>query len=145
MAAFSQWIDQLWPENLWVGTSITTQATTARIMHLKNVGDENTIRFLSVEPQWEAITLDGWLPHIDWVIQGGESGPNANEFRTEWAESMIEQCSHHDVPYFLKQLGSNVTSEGMKRTFSQSHGGDWNEWPATLRVRQFPCCGAQLQ
>ncbi len=138
MATFSQWINQPWPDNLWVATSVTTQASTARIKHLLNVGNENTVRFLSVEPQWEPIILDMWLPQIDWVIQGGESGPNANEFHVDWAESMIAQCKQHNVPYFLKQLGSNVISEGEKTTYKQSHGGDWNEWPVSLRVRQFP-------
>ncbi len=140
MATFSRWIDHPWPENLWVGTSITTQASTARIKHLLNVGNENTVRFLSVEPQWEPISLDVWLSQINWVIQGGESGPHANEFHVDWAESMIDQCKRQNVPYFLKQLGSNVISEGEKTTYKQSHGGDWNEWPATLRVRQLPCC-----
>jgi protein gp37 len=63
-----------WPKNLWAGTSITTQGTTSRIRHVLRVGDESTIRFLSVEPQRAEIDLREWLPRLDWVIQGGESG-----------------------------------------------------------------------
>lgn len=103
--------------------------------------DDTTLRFLSVEPQWEPIDLSNWLPHIDWVIQGGESGPLAHEFHVEWAEAMIAQCQREEVPYFLKQLGSNVVSKGKQRTFSHSHGGNWDEWPKSIRVRQLPSCG----
>ncbi len=138
MAAFSRWLDGRWPSNLWVATSVTTQKSTSRIKHLLNVGDEKTVRFLSVEPQWEVISLNRWLPSINWVVQGGESGPSANEFHVEWAEALISQCKDHKVPYFLKQLGSKVCQKGGQTHFEHSHGGDWDEWPRWLRVRQFP-------
>jgi protein gp37 len=138
MAAFSDYITQPWPKNLWVATSITTQASTARIKHLFRVGDEDTLRFLSVEPQWEPIQLTEWLPQIDWVIQGGESGPQSREFQVEWAESMIAQCGKFSVPYFLKQLGSNVLRNGKLIAFEHSHGGNWAEWPKHIKVRQLP-------
>jgi protein gp37 len=138
MARFSKYIDQPWPDNLWIATSITTQKSTTRIKHLLKIGDESTIRFLSVEPQWESIQLTEWLPQLDWIIQGGESGPFAQPFCIEWAESMIAQCKQFSVPYFLKQLGSNVFRQGKPKEFSQSHGGDWDQWPKQIRVREFP-------
>jgi protein gp37 len=138
LAALSQLLDHPWPPNLWVGTSITTQKSTGRIPHLLTVGDENTIRFLSVEPQWESLSLAEWLPQLDWVIQGGESGPGAHEFHVEWAESLSEECTQAAVPYFLKQLGANVRHRGVSLKLRQSHGGDWCEWPKSLKLRQFP-------
>jgi len=138
MAAFSQFIDQPWPSNLWVGTSVTTRSSTSRIRHLTEVGDESTIRFLSVEPQWEAISLSDWLPKIDWIIQGGESGPTAREFHIEWAESVVAECRQHRVPFFLKQLGSHVCRNSKRIKLSHSHGGNWDEWPDTIRVREMP-------
>ncbi len=138
MAAFSEWLNCDWPTNLWVATSITTQQTTSRIDDLLRVGNDETIRFLSVEPQWESIHLERWLPQIDWVIQGGESGPTARPFRIEWAESLIEQCQLSGVRFFLKQLGSNVWKDRKKCHFTHSHGGNWDEWPRTLRVRELP-------
>jgi protein gp37 len=141
MAAFSEYIEQPWPDNLWVATSITSQKSAARIKHLLKVGDEKTVRFISVEPQWESIELSEWLPHLDWVIQGGESGPAAHPFCLEWAELMIAQCRRFSVPLFLKQLGSNVCWKGKARFFQHSHGGDWSEWPKALRVREFPSTG----
>lgn len=138
MAAFSRRLEQNWPTNLWVATSITTQKSSSRIKHLLEVGDSETTRFLSVEPQWESINLQEWLPEIDWVIQGGESGSDAHPFHVEWAESLIKQCQEADVPYFLKQLGSNVCWKGTQSRYVHSHAGNWDEWPSDIRVRQFP-------
>lgn len=128
----------LWPKNLWAGTSITTQGTTGRIQHLLRVGDESTIRFLSVEPQHEEITLSKWLPRLDWIIQGGESGRGAHPFRLEWALDLIGQCRQAGVAFFLKQLGSAAFSNGRKLNFADTHAGDWSAWPKALRVRQMP-------
>lgn len=141
MAEFSRWLEdrgQSWPRNLWAGTSITTQATTTRIKSLVKVGDKNTIHFLSVEPQIEEISLKAWLPQLDWVIQGGESGHKARPFDISWARSLIEQCRDYGVPYFLKQLGTVVHDRGKRLTFEDAHAGDWLEWPQTLRIREFP-------
>jgi protein gp37 len=127
-----------WPDNLWAGTSITSQATTSRIHHLLDIGGERTIRFLSVEPQVEEVDLRRWLPEIDWVIQGGESGRSARPFNVAWALSLIEDCDRLGVPYFLKQLGSNPIGPGGRLAFSDGHAGVWTEWPAALKVRQMP-------
>ncbi len=141
MAQFSSMLKHKgigWPKNLWAGTSITTQGTTSRIKNLLQVGDENTIRFLSVEPQREKIDLGEWLSRLDWVIQGGQSGRSARPFHLEWALDLMGQCKNVGVAYFLKQLGSMVFSENQKLRFRDSHAGDWSEWPKEARVRQMP-------
>jgi len=141
MSKFSHWLESRdceWPSNLWAGTSVTTQTTTSRVRHLLKVGCHSTIRFLSVEPQYECIDLSAWLPHLDWIIQGGESGHGANHFELQWARRLLEQCRSHGVPYFLKQLGAFVTSNGAEMDFEDGHAGDWSEWPKRLRVRQLP-------
>jgi protein gp37 len=135
-----------WPCNLWVGTSITTQVTTKRIDHLLKVGDKDTIRFVSVEPQWEQIDLKKWLPNVDWVISGGESAQggkrDSSPFHVEWALELIRQCKRYHVPFFLKQLGTVIFRNGERVHLGDHHGGDWSEWPKELRVRQMPIAGA---
>jgi len=126
-----------WPSNLWAGTSITSQATTTRIGHLLRVGDDDTMRFLSVEPQHEEIDLAKCLPHLDWVIQGGQSG-GKTPFHMKWAVDLAGQCRRQNVAYFLKQLGTVVYRRGERVHFKDHHGGDWSEWPEGLRVRQMP-------
>jgi protein gp37 len=127
-----------WPKNLWAGTSITSQATTSRIKHLLRVGDDNTIRFLSVEPQQEPITIGEPLAKIDWVIQGGESGRGAGLFRLEWALDLIQQCRQAGTAYFLKQLGSVVYRGDRRLIFEDGHAGDWSKWPEEVCIRQMP-------
>ena len=141
MAEFSTWLKErgvAWPRNLWAGASITSTASRNRIRQLVKVGDGTTYRFLSVEPQVEAIDLSKSLSKIDWVIQGGESGPKARPFDIQWACDLRDLCREHEVPYFLKQLGSNVTRNGKPLTFDDNHAGDWAEWPKDLCVREVP-------
>ena len=138
MAKFSQWLKQPWPGNLWAGTSITSQATAKRIDGLLKVGGKDTIRFVSVEPQIEALDLARCLPNIDWVIHGGESGRKARTFHIEWARSLRRECLELGIPYFLKQLGSRVRHRGKLVGFEDDHAGDWSEWPKDLRVRMLP-------
>jgi len=141
MAWFYRWLLEhriQWPNNLWPGTSITNQRTTSRIADLLRVGGASTIRFLSVEPQHEQITITPWLPHLDWVIQGGESGHSAAEFNLLWARDLLRQCRQHEVPYFLKQLGAVVYDNYQPVTIGGTHGGNWDEWPSDLRVRELP-------
>ena len=130
-----------WPENLWAGTSVTTQATTTRIGSLLRVGDDRTTRFLSVEPQHGPLDLSACLPKLDWIIQGGESGRGAVPFQVEWALELIGQCRAAGVAYFLKQFGAAVFSGGDRLRLADAHGGDWTEWPGAVRVRQFPEAG----
>jgi protein gp37 len=123
MATFYRWLWKLgkdWPVNLWAGTSITTQATATRIKGLLQAGNRKTIRFLSVEPQIEPVDLTPWLPRLNWVIQGGESGRTARPFHTEWAESLRGQCRDHDVPFaavFQKResMKLRIGSPGLER------------------------------
>lgn len=78
-------------------------------------------RFLSIEPQLGPIELS--LEHrfgIDWIIQGGESGPNRRPFDLDWALSMRQQCHTLGIPYFFKQI-DKVTPI-----------------PDYLQIRQFP-------
>jgi protein gp37 len=141
MAEFSAWLKErgvAWPGNLWVGTSIMSSASRGRIRQLAKVGDDRTYRFLSVEPQIESIDLSKSLRRIDWVIQGGESGQKARPFDIQWARDVRDLCREQEVPYFLKQLGSNVHRNGKRIDFEDNHASDWAEWPKDLRVREIP-------
>jgi protein gp37 len=143
MAKFSAWLAEhgiSWPSHLWAGTSITEQKTTNRIKHLLSVGDSHTIRFLSVEPQVKPLDLTPFLPQVDWVLHGGESGHHARSFHVEWAVELLAACKQHGVPYFLKQLGSVVMRKGKRLTFGNAHASDWSEWPQELTVREVPKC-----
>lgn len=86
---------------------------------------------------------------IDWVIVGGESGPGARPCNVEWIRSIVAQCAAAGVPCFVKQLGArpveysdvagaNCAFSNHGRPIAHPKGGDPEEWPEDLRVRQFP-------
>ncbi|RVT96307.1 phage Gp37/Gp68 family protein [Rhodovarius crocodyli] len=43
---------------------------------------------------------------IDWVIVGGESGPQARPMHLDWARSLRDQCAAAGVPFHFKQWGT---------------------------------------
>lgn len=89
---------------------------------------------------------------IDWVIVGGESGPRARPCKVDWIRSAREECKAAGVPCFIKQLGSaayrghpgidpsgpvdDVYDDEME--LSDPKGGNWEEWPEDLMVREMP-------
>lgn len=61
-------------------------------------------------------------PSIDWVITGGESGPNARPSHPDWIRSLRDQCVATGVPFHFKQWGEWLPA---------SHGGSngaLHEW-----------------
>jgi protein gp37 len=97
--------------------------------------------------------------HVDWVIVGGESGPGARPCDLAWIRSIRDQCQAAGVPAFIKQLGAKPLHEvesdssdpaaiidpdggGWFRTerlkLKDSKGGSMEEWPADIRVREYP-------
>lgn len=105
--------------------------------------------------QWGQRALTG----IDWVIVGGESGAGARPFDLAWARSIVEQCQTVDVAVFVKQLGAKPVDDPRAPTgqfrdgpngsreyeytatgvrLKHNHGGNPDEWPEELRVREWP-------
>ncbi|WP_193188842.1 phage Gp37/Gp68 family protein [Nisaea sediminum] len=48
---------------------------------------------------------------IDWVICGGESGPDASPMHPDWARSLCDQCDDAGTPFFFKQWGEWLPRE----------------------------------
>ena len=92
------------PENVWTGTSVENQKTADyRINQLRQLQGFNGRLWLSVEPMLEAITLKEWLPFLDFVVVGGESGPGHRPMNLDWARSIRDECFEAEVPFFFKQ------------------------------------------
>jgi protein gp37 len=103
-----------WPlPNVWLGCSVEDQKRAdLRIPAL--LGTPASIRFLSCEPLLGPVDLrtvpipvrgprELALQQLDWVIVGGESGPDARPMELDWARSLVEQCRAARVPVFVKQ------------------------------------------
>lgn len=150
-------------ENAWLITSIACQDDVEKnVPQLLKSRDLVPVLGLSVEPLIGPVNFS-FEPHpgmgsmaeieqwertrIDWVIVGGESGDKARPCNIEWIRSIVRQCQYAGVPCFVKQLGAKPYIDSGDRlgytdsTFfktKDSKGGDWDEWPEDLRVRQLP-------
>lgn len=133
----SAWLDS-WPAHIWVGaTAEDRKRMIERTEALRAI--PALVRFLSCEPLLENLgSMD--LTGIDWAIIGGESGTGARPFNLDWARSIIEECRKSDAAIFVKQLGAvPVTGGGTRIVLKDStHGGDPEEWPKDLQIREFP-------
>jgi protein gp37 len=48
---------------------------------------------------------------LDWIICGGESGPNARPMHPDWARSVRDQCAAAGTPFLFKQWGEWVQAD----------------------------------
>lgn len=148
------------PKNVWPGVSVTSQVTARRVWELWQVRGGG-IRWVSAEPLLGPVdfsdgplnpnesTMGDWslLDQVGLLIAGGESGPNARPCDLAWIRSLRDQCRAADVACFVKQLGTNAVEARGEAFFSRraslrlkdSKGGDIDEFPSDLRVREFPC------
>jgi len=148
--------------NVWLLTSVSDQETANRmISELSKCRDLVPVLGVSAEPMLGPVDLSPWLSQLDWVIFGGESGPNARPCNIEWIQDGIRQCLDAGVSAFVKQLGAVAVTDDWNHTpwpngvyfdgpednegdrplkviVRHTKGGDPNEWPEKLRVREFP-------
>ncbi|TPM55318.1 phage Gp37/Gp68 family protein [Mesorhizobium sp. B2-2-4] len=121
-----------WPlPNVWLGVSAERQQEAdERIPEL--LATPAAIRFVSAEPLLGPIdfrylqpgdppveidALNGThgvlRPHggrsgrLDWIIVGGESGPDARPMHPAWARSIRDQCKTTSTAFFFKQWGEH--------------------------------------
>lgn len=148
-------------KNCWFGTSVGSNDGEKRVRDLISASLHRPfgITFLSIEPMYGPINflkdyffkglgfdhLHGTqrtkiIELISWIIIGGESGNDKGQYRyreckIEWIESIIDQCKAAGVPIFVKQLGTHLSK---KMGLKDRHGGDIDEWPEHLQIREFP-------
>ena len=147
---------------IWVGVTAEDQKRAdERIPVLLQI--PAAVRFVSYEPALELISLRWMTPPgdwyndqlqrgavineydvakmIDWIIIGGESGPGARLFDVSWARKTVDACKAAGVACFVKQLGSKPHFDeytGGHFNIADKKGGNWDEWPERLRVREYP-------
>ena len=156
--------------NIWLGVSVEDQqAADERIPFLLQT--PAAVRFVSGEPLLGPVDVLPFLTEspedcsqfcppdvcLDWVICGGESGPNARPMHPDWARGLRDQCTAAGVPFFFKQWGEwgevrslsqkvverysrDVSSfpngdlffkVGKKHTGRLLDGREWNEYPTS--------------
>jgi protein gp37 len=115
--------DRRGPLHIWLGVSVEDGTKHSRIRHLRE--SPAGVRFLSIEP---LIGSPGQLDlsGIDWVIVGGESGPNARPMDPDWVRAIRDQCTASGVAFFFKQWGGLRPKSGGR----DLDGREWNDFPA---------------
>lgn len=109
-----------WPlPNVWLGVSAEDQETWDDRVELLGQTPA-AVRFVSAEPLLGPITCgnafdqddSGIYRPIDWVICGGESGPDHRPMPLSWAHDLRIQCQLAGVPFFFKQVSG--TKSGLE-------------------------------
>ncbi len=141
------------PSNVWIGTSVEDQEQALkRIPHLVKV--PAVIKFLSCEPLLGPVNITNrdlknaysvptrydemngkkvgieWTDPgedyigIDWVIAGGESGPEARVPHPDWFRSLRDQCTKSNTSFLFKQWGEWAPpAEGQEYDTSKGRAG----------------------
>lgn len=125
-----------WGPNVWLGTTVEDRKALGRLDELRRV--PAAVLFASFEPLLEDLG-DVVLTGIHWGIVGGE-GNGGRPCDLAWARSLIRQMRAAGIATFVKQLGSNAVLSPGPLTFATTDpkGGDIDEFPEDLRVREFP-------
>jgi protein gp37 len=122
-----------WSPNIWIGVSIENDLVAPRADALRGLPAE--VCYLSCEPFLGALPSLN-LAGIHWVITGGESGPGARPCDLDGVRNLRDRCMTSGVAFFHKQMGTVwAKSNHLKQ---DTHGSNMDNWPADLRIRQFP-------
>lgn len=152
-------------DNVWLGTSVGHPCSLWRVDELRKAAPLAALLFISAEPLVAEVDFRGRLDGISWLILGGESRPKNRTPRPcdiGWIRAAIGAAREAGpVSVFVKQLGGNVEaidsidaadyfpgdvrlSQGAIHYYNarvhlaDSKGGDPEEWPEALRVREIP-------
>lgn len=132
--------------NVVLGVSVEDQKTAdERIPHL--IKTPAACRMMSYEPVLGPVDFGGfrherqcdghpahlcderccYTSRIDWLITGPETGAGRRPCETDWIRDAAQQVRRAGVPVFIKALpiGKRISK-------------DPAEWPADLRLREFP-------
>jgi protein gp37 len=101
------------PANVAIGATMANQEEYDRDRNkLKAVKDtwNPLFTFGSFEPMLGQVILDKNAP--DWIIVGGESGPNARPLNLDWARSLKQQSAELGRVFNFKQVGGRKSDKG---------------------------------
>jgi len=152
----ARWLSGEPPENVWVGTSCSTQIEVDRYLHVLR-GFPAFNKYIELMPLLEQIDLDlfflasPWcrsannktvVGGVNWVVLGGESGLPHYRVRPcslDWVLKIRNACKAAMVPLFINNLGGSVIwPGGIKRKPLCPGGRDLDEFPSFARTRELP-------
>lgn len=155
----SEGMSAQWPlPNVWIGVSVEDQpSANERVPML--LSTPAAVRWLSMEPLLGAVDLEriqqssgdtfsatyGWMEPgslvrvrgVDWVVVGGESGPDARPMHPDWVDGLQAQCARAGVPFLFKQWGEwipvcEMSEEQLRKIYKSNVKADNPEDQSTL-------------
>jgi protein gp37 len=126
---FDAWLED-WPlRHIWIGASAEDQETYDARRRDLEIADARVI-WWSLEPLLGPIRLR--IPEgtrrPDWIVVGGESGPDARPMHPDWARAIRDACQQYGIPFFFKQWGEWIPLDQNVRLF---RNGNLREWKHT--------------
>ncbi len=123
------------PQNVWWGISAENQDTLDRrwtALDLSLYNQDPSVMFVSAEPLIGSliditVSVNPWSRIPQWIIVGGESGPDHRPMKIDWARLVLHKCRAHGIAFFMKQLGGHPDRRE-----------DINKFPEDLRIQEFP-------
>lgn len=118
--------------------------------------DRDAPRLMSIPARWHGFSMEPQLgeiiPHQEltigrgsiWYITGGESrqpssGKNPRAYDVVWTQLLLAQRRFPNVFVYVKQMGARPEIDGDPWFLRDDQmGKDPAEWPADLRVHEFP-------
>jgi len=97
---YSNWY---FPINWWLGITINKDTDLWKDgFYYKKYYSLNNIKFLSIEPILEQITLLNLA--FNWIIIGAETGNRRGKVipKREWIEDIVDYCRNNNIPVYLK-------------------------------------------
>lgn len=116
------WHYDNWPSNAALGATMANQGEYERDavkLAMARRALDPLFTFGSFEPLLGPITLDHQAP--DWIIVGGESGPNARPMSLDWARSLKRQCAEMGRTFNFKQVGGRKADKGGHSLDGETH------------------------
>jgi protein gp37 len=136
-------------DNVWLGVTVESDKYKHRVKTLARVPAK--VRFISAEPLIGTLEFDEerlcLYQKFNWLIIGGESGNKTGKHRyrpaeLKWFSSLINDAHVCKMKVFVKQLGTALSDElGLK----DRHGGDIEEFPQHLKIRELPDSKQQIK
>jgi protein gp37 len=126
------------PDNIWIGATVVNQTEADRDVP-KLLATPARVRFLSIEPMLGRIRIEPATDKsdvpgtVDWVIVGGESGPQARPMHPDWAREVRDECEAFGVPFLFKQWGEHLGGELCPNPAYPGDPGAWRLDPAGRR------------
>ncbi|MCD7713991.1 MAG: phage Gp37/Gp68 family protein [Prevotella sp.] len=125
------------PPNAWLGITVESAEYNYRIDFLRDL--PATVRFLSCEPLLSDLGKPN-LDNIDWIIVGGESGPNARPMKEEWVLNINRLAKEKNIAFFFKQWGTwgnDGVKRNKKRNGKMIKGEIIQEYPKHLSFKEY--------